>query len=108
MAAYPWIPTGDNTYEQKHGVVERFYARFQGHPPQYVILGAVESRVPDAQESTLESRLRETWRAMRYHSPALAALSRPGGRVYQVPDDAALARWEATTFVRHSCDTRLV
>ena len=104
MAVYPWIKTSDNTYEQEYGFMERFFTRFlgeEGVPSQFTIMATVEFRVAGAQPDDLASRLRKTWRAMRYYSPSVAALSGPKGKIYQIPDDTALADWETTTFKRH-------
>ncbi|KAK3901902.1 hypothetical protein C8A05DRAFT_34406 [Staphylotrichum tortipilum] len=104
MAVYPWIKTSDKTYEQQYGFMERFFTRFlgeEGVPSQFTIMATVEFRVAGAQSDDLESRLRKTWRAMRYNSPSVAALSGPKGKIYRIPNDVALADWETTTFKRH-------
>ncbi|RYP55764.1 hypothetical protein DL770_010880 [Monosporascus sp. CRB-9-2] len=108
MVAYPWIKSSDNTYEQKYGFIERFFARFlseEGKPSQFTIMATVEFCVRGSLSQNavgLESRLRQTWRAMRYYSPSLAALSGPDGRTYHVPGDESLADWENTTFKLHA------
>ncbi|KAK5653269.1 hypothetical protein OQA88_9168 [Cercophora sp. LCS_1] len=109
MAHHPWVKTGENTYEQSYGFMERFFTRFlgeEGKPSQFTIIATLELSVPNSSIGTLESDLRSTWRAMRFHSPGLATFTGPTGKIYHTATPETLSAWESATFIRHPLNTQ--
>jgi hypothetical protein len=108
MTVYPWKNSFSTPEEfsQNFGFMERFFTRFlgrEGEASQFTIMGTVEFQFAGPID-VLESRLRETWRAMRHYSPSIAALSNSSGKTYAISNTSTMANWERTTFKVHSND----
>ncbi|KAK0611911.1 hypothetical protein B0T14DRAFT_500913 [Immersiella caudata] len=109
MASFSWVKISANSYEQKYGFMERFFVRFlgeEGKATPFTIIAALELVVGSTPIDAFESRLRETWRALRFHHPGIAGLSGSSGKIYTVPTTVeAVSEWEHASFKRHSPGT---
>ncbi|KAI0175698.1 hypothetical protein GGR52DRAFT_589493 [Hypoxylon sp. FL1284] len=84
---------------------ENTAAKFCGGREHYMLLSRQTLDITDLAGIDVEAVFRRAWTQMRWVQPLLAATVDGMTKVYEVPDDAALEKWLASTFVVASDDS---
>lgn len=110
-----WIPGDDNTYSRPCGPMERAYAKMVHSTKRFgredfvveYVLKFTEA-IAARNVKSMKQRLHNAWRALRFEHPMVAVeLSEDEQTLqYRVPDQAALERWLAQTFIVHEREVR--
>lgn len=98
----PWIQVG-NRWEQDLGFMTQFYASFavpEGEAMHWMIASAVDYK-HYGPSIDMERTIRAAWVELRYKFPVLGARVVDMKKIYEIPNNAALAAWLASSFHVH-------
>jgi len=104
-----WKEVSPGRFERPFDSMELFFRSLAaGGAPlkreHWAVTAVAQFRLVSPADDTVTA-LRQAWKTMRYEHPEIACFAEGTSKVYEVPDDAALESWVASTFMVESAKT---